>query len=155
MLLEPYYQQLSAQVSAWRAQRGLPKVERESLDRHVATMFAHVVALEDVIAQDDPRKIELALADVAIDALAALHDLGEPWCLRTPRHTPGRYQAAAELTSDRRHRTQVVLQYWAGGYLRDTGVALELVLKGALELASRLDLDLAMPLVGRLRSSSI
>jgi len=152
MRLETYYQQLSGQASAWRRRQGMPEVTREMLGRDLAVMFAHVVDLEDAISEDDARHVEKALADVAIDALAALNDLAEPWCLRTPRHVPGRYQSAAAHTSNLRHRVQAVLHYWMGEQRRDTCVALELVLKSVLELASRLDLDLAISLAGRLRS---
>lgn len=147
---EVLYKKLAQRYADRRTALGEPALVPEAFEAALAHIFTSLVALEQVLEDDDERLIQDALGALVEGILHVLHDLSPGWCLRTPRHATGRYQSPSVLTQGVRRRLARAVQYWAEHQRTDALISLELALKSALELASKLDFNPAIIISGEL-----
>jgi hypothetical protein len=154
MLLEELYKSLAEEAADVRDIIGFNPANMNNLGVKIACMYSELLELEEALLDDDPREYQLELADVAMYAMTALQDLSaDTWCLRSPAHEIGRYKTPADLTYPLRARIRTVFEYWRKGNTKDTVIALELVVKSCIELASKLEFDLGMAISAKIKTN--
>jgi len=144
--VEEIFKKIGEEVLEERQRYGRRRIVFETLAVVLVDIFVCVVELEQAISTDDPIEIRAAFGRLVGLTVLTLTSLDRGWCLRSPAHQRGRYESPAALTKDLRMRMWVAVAYWHKYDARDTTMALELVLKSALQLASKLDFDVLMTL---------